>query len=140
MRLNAAAPLRGTPSSPNGLPRPARAPDVWDHWSGNYPLSFINRHFIVAAIIKAGCMRAFMVSHVLRDFELAVVLQIFGNPGRTEESFPIFVGMPAFRARRSTMCQASDRLVGRPESLHVHLVAERNRSRFWSRAIARPSL
>src|ERR1700736_6367002 len=47
-------------------------------------LDFIERDFIIAAVIELGCPRRFVVSDLLRYFQLAAVLQIRRDPGRAE--------------------------------------------------------
>ncbi len=48
------------------------------------PFHFIEGEQVVAPVIKAGRAGALMVRHLLGDFELAAVAQIFGDPGRAE--------------------------------------------------------
>jgi len=47
-------------------------------------LNFIERDFVLSAIIKFGRPRRFVVSDLLHNFEFAAVLQIGGDTGRTE--------------------------------------------------------
>jgi hypothetical protein len=49
-----------------------------------YPLHLIQRHLIVAPVIQPGGARRFMIGHALRDFELAAVAQVLGDPRRTK--------------------------------------------------------
>jgi hypothetical protein len=60
------------------------------------PLNFIERDFIMSAVIKFGCPRRFMVGDLLRDFQLTAVLQIGGDAGRTES----MIANPRFDAGR----------------------------------------
>jgi hypothetical protein len=52
--------------------------------SNHDPLDLIERDLIVAPVIEAGGARALMVGHLLRDFELAAVAQVFGDAGGAE--------------------------------------------------------
>ena len=59
-------------------------------------LDFIERDFIIAAVIKLGCPRRFVVSDLRRDFQLAAVLQIRRDPSRAEG----MIANPRFDAGR----------------------------------------
>jgi hypothetical protein len=48
------------------------------------PFDLVERNSIVAAVVKAGGAGGFVISHLLRHFELAAIAQVFGNPGRAE--------------------------------------------------------
>ena len=48
------------------------------------PLDFVERDFVVAAVVKLSCSRGFMVRDLLRHFQLAAVLQIGSDTGRGE--------------------------------------------------------
>jgi hypothetical protein len=43
------------------------------------------KNFIVASVIKSGSPSRFMRGHLLRDFQLAAVLEIGRDAGRAEE-------------------------------------------------------
>lgn len=48
------------------------------------PLHLIKRDLISAPVIEARCASGFVISHLLCDFELAAVAQIFRDAGRPE--------------------------------------------------------
>src|SRR5258708_29475380 len=47
-------------------------------------LDFVERNLVLSAVIKLGCPRRFVVSDLLRHFQLAAILQIRSNAGRAE--------------------------------------------------------
>ena len=47
-------------------------------------LYLVERNLVITPVIKFGCPRRFVVSDLLRDFELAAVLQIRRDAGRAE--------------------------------------------------------
>ena len=51
------------------------------HSSGSYPDPFhlVEGDLVQAAVVEAGGARAFVVGHLLGDFELAAVAQVFGD-------------------------------------------------------------
>jgi hypothetical protein len=55
-----------------------------DFFSIRNSLHLVERHGIVAPIVKGGRSRRFMPGHLLGDFELAAVLQVRGDPGGAE--------------------------------------------------------
>ena len=52
--------------------------------SNRNPLHFIERNLVLPAVVKLRRARAFVVGDVLRDFELAAVLQVRGDRGSAE--------------------------------------------------------
>ena len=44
--------------------------------SNQYPLDFIERDLVIAAVVEACGPGALVVGHLLRDFELAAVAQV----------------------------------------------------------------
>src|SRR5580704_3937494 len=52
--------------------------------SDRNPLDLVERNLVLSAVIKLGCPRRFVVSNLLRDFQLAAVLQIGRDAGRAE--------------------------------------------------------
>src|SRR5258708_22913981 len=59
-------------------------------------LDFIERNLVLSAVIKLGCPRRFVVSDLLRHFQLTAVLQIGGDAGRAES----MIANPRFDAGR----------------------------------------
>ena len=55
-----------------------------------YSFDFIERELVIPPIIAAGGAGALVVRHLLRDFELAAVAQVFGDPRRAERVTPDF--------------------------------------------------
>jgi hypothetical protein len=47
-------------------------------------LDLVERNLVLSAVIKLGCPRRFMVGDLLRNFQLAAVLQIRRDAGRAE--------------------------------------------------------
>lgn len=53
-------------------------------WLNQYPFDFIELNLIVPPVIEASGAGALMVRHLLCDFQLAAVPQVFSDAGRTE--------------------------------------------------------
>ena len=70
------------------------------------PLNFIERDFVIAAVVEFGRPRRFMVGDLLRNFQLAAVFQIRRNAGRAEG----MIADAGFDAGR--FCAAADDAVG----------------------------
>ena len=51
-------------------------------------LDFIERNLIIPPVVEAGRAGALMVRHLLRDFKLAAVPQVFCDAGRAEGVAP----------------------------------------------------
>src|ERR1700736_6132241 len=64
--------------------------------SNRYPFYLIKRNLVLPAVIELGCPRRFMVSDLLRHFQLAAVLQIRRNASRAES----MITNPRFDAGR----------------------------------------
>src|SRR5271167_545228 len=60
--------------------------------SNQNPLDLIEADLVVASVVEAGGAGAFVVGHLLRDFQLAAVPKVLGNAGSAE-------GMAADRGR-----------------------------------------
>jgi len=67
--------------------------------SNRNALYLVERNLILPAIVKLSRARTFVVGDVLRDFELAAVLQICGDAGRAESVVSGRSGRPAKAAR-----------------------------------------
>lgn len=53
-------------------------------WPNRDPLDLVKRNPFLSLVIKVGHARTFVVGDVLRDFQLAAVLQVRGDAGRAE--------------------------------------------------------
>ena len=107
--------------------------------SDRNPLDFIERDFVIAAIVELGCPRRFVVSDLLRYFQLAAVLQIGRDAGRAEAMIanPRFdtgrFRAPADDAVRVLLeegigCKLTSLAAGGPEEIAFNVIA--NASRF----------
>jgi hypothetical protein len=47
-------------------------------------LDLVERNGVIAPVVEAGCAGGFVASHLLRDFQLAAVLQVRGDAGGAE--------------------------------------------------------
>ena len=55
-----------------------------ENLSEGNPLHFIERHLITASVIEPGSSGGFMAGHLLRNLQLAAVLEIGGDAGCPE--------------------------------------------------------
>ena len=88
-----------------------RCRTAFSYWVGvialdHNPLDFIEAHLIAPAIVELGRARRGVVRHRRGLFERAAVLEIDGDPCRSEVWLPSLVAMPAAAARRRIIAYA----------------------------------